>query len=93
MAQCQLNHLVELDSWLFSLTIVVFVYTIKSKTDIDCMKDIITKANAVGHKIRRVRSDNAKEFIGKDMKKILRDHSIFHEVLTAYCPEQNGRAE
>ncbi|KMQ86302.1 copia-like retrotransposable protein, partial [Lasius niger] len=57
------------------------------------MKDIIAEANAYGHKIRRVRSDNAKEFIGKDMKKILRNYSIFHEVSTAYCPEQNGRAK
>lgn len=72
----------------------VFVYTMKSKADIiDRMKDVIAEANAVGHKIRRVRSDNAKEFIGKDMKKILQDHSILHEVSTAYCPEQNSRAE
>lgn len=55
------------------------------------MKDIIAEANAYGHKIRR--SDNAKEFIEKDMKKILRNYSIFHKVSTAYCPEQNGRAE
>lgn len=73
---------------------MVLVYTMKSKADmVDRMKNIITEANAAGHKIRRVRSDNAKEFIGKDMKKVLQDHSILHEFSTAYCPEQNGRVE
>jgi len=73
---------------------MIFVYTRKSKADIvNHMKDIITEANAAGHKIRRVRSDNAKKFIGQDMKKILRNYSILHEVSTPYCPEQNGRAE
>jgi transposase InsO family protein len=73
---------------------MIFVYTMKSKTDIvNHMKDVITEANAAGHKIRHVRSDNAKEFIGQDMKKILRNYSILHKVSTPYCPEQNGRAE
>lgn len=75
-------------------TDMVFVYTMKSKSKIiDRMKDVIAEANAAGHKIERVRSDNAKEFVGKDMKKLLLDHSIFHELSTVYCPEQNGRAK
>lgn len=50
---------------------VVFVHTMKSKADIDRIKDVIAEASAAGHKIRRVRSDNAKKFIEKDMKEVL----------------------
>jgi len=75
-------------------TDMIFVYTMKSKADIiDRLKDVIAEANAAGHKIRHVRSDNAKEFIGQEMKKILQEHSIIHEMSTVYCPEQNGRAK
>lgn len=71
---------------------MMFVYTMKSKADIvDHMKDVIANANANGHRIKHVRSDNAKEFIGKEMKMLLRERSILHEFSTAYCPEQNGR--
>jgi len=73
---------------------MTFVYTMKSKANIiDRMKDVITEANATRHKIRHVCSDNAKEFIGQEMKKVLQEHFIIHEMSIAYCPEQNGRAE
>lgn len=73
---------------------LVNVYPIKTKSEIiERMKDIISEAKAAGHMIRRVRSDNAKEFTSKEMKALLRKHSIVHEFSTPYCAAQNGRVE
>jgi len=61
---------------------MIFVYTMKSKADIvDCMKDVIAEANAAGHKIRYIRSDNAKEFIGQEIKKVLQKHESTSKIL------------
>lgn len=49
------------------------------------MADMISEAKAAGHHIRRVRSDNAKEFMSKEMSALLRKHSIVHEYTTPYC--------
>lgn len=56
-------------------------------------KDLITEANAAGHTIVRLRSDNAKEFDSEKIKTLLHKHSIKHEFSTPYVPQQNGRAE
>lgn len=57
------------------------------------MADMISEAKIAGHQIRRVRSDNAKEFASKEMNALLRKHSIVHEYSTPYCAAQNGRVE
>lgn len=73
---------------------IVNVYAIKIKDEIvESMADVISEAEAVGHQIRRVRSDNAKEFTSKQMNALLRKHSIVHEYTTPYCAAQNGRVE
>lgn len=66
----------------------------KSKADIvEHVDNLITEVSAAGHKIQRMRSDNAKEFISADMKKLMSKHTILQELLSPYCPQQNGRAE
>lgn len=75
-------------------TSIVNVYAIKTKNEIlESMADMISEAKAAGHQIRRVRSDNAKEFRSKEMNALLRKHSIVHEFSTPYCAAQNGRVE
>jgi len=75
-------------------TSIVNVYAIKTKSEIvDRMADMISEANAAGHRIHRVRSDNAKEFTSKEMNALLRKHSIVHEYSVPYCAAQNGRIE
>lgn len=62
VVRCQLNHLAKPNTWYCLLMIIqAFVYTMKSRSEIiDRMKDVIAEANAAGHKIERVRSDDAK---------------------------------
>lgn len=73
---------------------MVFVKPMKSKADIlNSVQDVITKASASGHKVKRIRSDNAKEFKSKAFAQIVRKHNITQEFSTEYCPEQNGRVE
>lgn len=57
------------------------------------MEEVIALTESGGHKLRRLRSDNAKEFVSEAMKNICRQHNIVHEYTTSYCPEQNGRVE
>jgi transposase InsO family protein len=49
--------------------------------------------NQTGMKIKRIRSDNGGEFVGKDFQKYLKDQGIIHEFTNPYSPEQNGIAE
>lgn len=73
---------------------MVFVKPLKSKADIlSSAQDVIAKASASGHKVKRIRTDNAKEFKSKDFAQIARKHNITQEFSTEYCPEQNGRVE
>lgn len=46
-----------------------------------------------GKSIKVIRSDNGKEFVNKEIKKLLQEHGIRHELTVAYTPQQNGRAE
>ena len=43
--------------------------------------------------VKRLRSDNAKEFLPKTFKKWLSQRGIRHELCSAYSPESNGKAE
>ena len=43
--------------------------------------------------MKRLRSDNAKEFLSKTFKKWLSQKGIRHELCSAYSPESNGKAE
>ena len=43
--------------------------------------------------VRRLRTDNAKEFLSKHMKEWLSDKGIIHEKPSPHSPESNGKAE
>lgn len=43
--------------------------------------------------VRRLLTDNAKEFLSKRMKKWLSDKGIVHEKTSLHSPESNGKAE
>ena len=43
--------------------------------------------------VRRLRTDNAKEFLSKSMKEWLSDKGIIHEKSSPHSPESNGKAE
>jgi len=66
----------------------------KNRTEIiDAVESVIAIANSYGHKVKRFRSDNAREFISKDMKHIINKNKIVHEFSIPHAPQQNGRAE
>ncbi|CAL1672269.1 unnamed protein product [Lasius platythorax] len=70
-----------------------FAYPMKDRSFIvDAIQDVLATASAAGHKVRRFRSDNAKEFKSTSLKKILQ-HLIVHEFSTPRNPQQNGRAK
>jgi len=71
-----------------------FIYPMKDRSFIiNAVQDVLATASAAGHKVRRFRSDNAKEFKSANFKKILHQHLIKHEFSTPRNPQQNGRAE
>lgn len=73
---------------------MVFVKPMKSKADIiDAVRNVIMTASAAGHRVKRLRSDNAKEFKSTEFKRVIRKYNIIQEFSTEYCPEQNGRIE
>ncbi|KAJ3649380.1 hypothetical protein Zmor_021128 [Zophobas morio] len=72
----------------------IIAVPMKTKSDVvDAMISVIADAEANGHKIKRVRSDNGGEFLGSEMKAVLSKKFIKQELTTPYCPQQNGRAE
>ncbi|KAJ3662741.1 hypothetical protein Zmor_007072 [Zophobas morio] len=72
----------------------IIAVPMKTKSDVvDAMISVIADAEANGHKIKRVRSDNGGEFLGSEMKAVLTKKFIKQELTTPYCPQQNGRAE
>lgn len=43
--------------------------------------------------VRWIRSDGGREYAGSDLQKGLKRRSMMHEVITAYFPHSNGKAE
>lgn len=73
---------------------LVITKPMKAKSDIvKVIEEVLAIASANGHKICRMRSDNAKEFTSNEMKKLMRTNKIVHEFSSAYCPQQNGRVK
>jgi len=70
---------------------VIFPIRHKSET-IQKLEKVIALAESSGHKVRRLRSDTAKEFTSEAMQNVCRRNNIVQEY-TPYCPEQNGRVE
>ena len=71
------------------------VYTLKSKSEVyNCFLDYINKVeNLTGKKIKRLRCDNGKEYMNKDMYRLASDKGIFIEPCPPYVHELNGTAE
>jgi len=46
-----------------------------------------------GRNLRTIQSDNGGEYIAKAVKNFVEDEGINHQWLSAYVPQQNGRAE
>ena len=44
-------------------------------------------------RIKRIRTDNAKDFINHEFQKFCTELGIIHETSCAYTPQQNGIAE
>ena len=76
------------------LTGMLFVNAIRHKSEIvEELKSVVAIVDASNHKMKRLRSDNAKEFISHEMKRLLGNFGIVPEHSAPYCPEQNGRVE
>lgn len=71
------------------------IYTIKSKSEVcECFIDYINKVeNMTGKRIKRLRCDNGKEYLNRDVYDVIRDKGIFLEPCPPYIHELNGTAE
>lgn len=73
---------------------LIITKPMKAKSDIvEAIEDVLAIVSASGHRICRMRSDNAKEFTSSEVKKLMRTNKIVQEFSTAYYPQQNGRVE
>lgn len=57
---------------------------------LDFLKKLIKRAP---FEIRKIRTDQGKEFVGKKIRLFLKENKIKHRFNTAYCPEENGKIE
>jgi hypothetical protein len=71
------------------------IYFLEKKSEV--MEKFLEYKNKVekqtGSKIKRLRSDNGGEFLGKEFTTYLKSEGITHELTNVYSPEQNGIAE
>lgn len=76
-------------------TRMVHVYFLKDKLKIlEIFKDFKLKVeNELNYKIKRLRTDNGKEYCNYNFEKYLSNHGIIHQTSTPYTPQQNGLAE
>jgi len=74
---------------------LVRVYTIKSKTEVyECFIEFInTVENITGKKIKRLRYDNGKEYVNKDISRLAREKEINLDLCPPYVHQLNGTAE
>jgi len=71
------------------------VYTLKSKNEVcNCLVVYINQVeNFTGKKIKRLRCDNGKEYMNKDMYSLASERGIVVEPCPPYVHELNGTAE
>lgn len=77
----------------YSRYLHVYILTSKDQvadTFID-FKNYIEKQT--GKKIKKIRSDNGKEYLNEKIKSFLRSEGIVHQLTVRYTPQQNGVAE
>lgn len=72
-----------------------FVYFLRYKSEVfnvfQNFKTMVEKQT--GCKIKKLRSDNGKEYVNKRMEEYLQNKGIIHQLSAPYTPEQNGVAE
>lgn len=73
----------------------VKVYPLKSRDEIGkVFKEYkLFVENQCNRKIKCIRTDNAKEYVGGDFAKTVKESGILHQTSVARCPQQNGIAE
>lgn len=73
----------------------VRVYTLKSKTEVyKCFQEYInTVENVTGKRIKRLRCDNGKEYINRDIYRLAREKRIIMDPCPPYVHKLNGTAE
>jgi len=71
------------------------VYTLKSKTEVyECFVEYInTVENITSKKIKKLRCDNGKEYINKDIFRLAREKGIVIDPCPPYVHQLNGTAE
>ena len=71
------------------------VYFLKHKGDVFERFVIYEKEvrNKFGRPMKRLRSDNGREYVNERMTSYLQSLGIVHELTAPYTPEQNGKAE
>lgn len=57
------------------------------------IKTFMKEATNQGHIIKKVRSDNGKEFTNAELKRMYNEYGIIHQTSIPYTPEQNGKIE
>lgn len=73
----------------------ITVYVLRNKSDaFKAFKEYLAMAEKqTGCKLKRLRSDNGREYINKEFDNFLKDHGIVHETTVCYTPQQNGVSE
>ncbi|CAH2109147.1 unnamed protein product [Euphydryas editha] len=74
---------------------MIYIYFLKNKSAaLDCFKIYKTVVeNQLNKKIKKLRTDNGKEYCSKEFEKYLSSSGIVHQKSNPYTPEQNGLAE
>lgn len=70
----------------------ITVYVLKNKSDaFEVFKQYMALVEKqTGSKIKRLRSDNGREYVNKQFDDFLKKHGIVHETTVCYTPQQNG---
>ncbi|CAK1579944.1 unnamed protein product [Parnassius mnemosyne] len=68
---------------------MIYIYFLKNKSvALDCFKIYKTVVeNQLNKKIKKLRTDNGKEYCSKEFEKYLRNPGIIHQKSNPYTPE------
>lgn len=71
------------------------VYFIKQKSEVTQKLKIFLKLveNQTNRKVKICRSDNGTEFVNQQVRSIMEENGVKHQLSVPYTPQQNGRAE
>lgn len=71
-----------------------YIYFLKQKSEAwKKIKQMLAEANAAGHTVKEVLSDNGEEFDNKQFRNILREHGIKQKLTMPHTHEQAGCVE